>query len=211
MGLDRASTLRQSNAEPDGGRRRRRGSLQLPKAASSIKSDGPQIGCAYCKVRAARARLADRSEPLIHQLPPKAFPAKVPQKIDVEVRRTEFDDLGRRTRGVVNAINHQLVRTPLSAWLVGRIPIDLPETRPPLGLQPLLEAARIRSANDVAADPLGVLDDENAFRAQQGVGCSVNVPDQVAISIGRGAFGRGRQADAVEVIQIMRPKGPDCG
>ena len=211
MGLDRASPLRQGNAEPDGGRRRRRGRLQLPKAASSIKSDGPQIRCSYCEVRAPRAHLADRPEPLIHQLSPKAFSAKVWQKVDVEMRGIRLDDLGRRACGVVNPINHHLVRAPLGARLVGRIPIELPETRPPLGFQPRLEGTRIRGANDVTADPLGVLHDEHAPRAQHGIGRGVNVPDQFAISIGCGALGSRRQADAVEVIQILRPKCTDTG
>ena len=61
----------------------------------------------------------------------------------MEVRGIVFDDLARRVMGVVNAVNHQLVRAPPGARSVGGITVDLPEARPPTRLRVLIVALRL--------------------------------------------------------------------
>lgn len=128
----------------------------------------------------------------------------------MEVRRIRLDDLAWRGMGVVNPVNHQLIQAPPGARRVGRITVHLSETWPPFGFQSRLKVARIRSAKDVAADPVAVLDDEHTPRAQYRVRRGVNVPNQLGIPISGGTPARsGLPAYAVEVIQIIPSKSPD--
>jgi len=128
----------------------------------------------------------------------------------VEVRWIALDDLTWRVTGVVNPVNHQLIQAPPCARRVGRITVDLPEIWPPLGFQSRFKVARVRSANDVTANPVAVLNDEHTPRAQHRVRRGVNVPNQPEIPISGGTPARGGlQAYAVEVIQIIPSKGPD--
>ena len=128
----------------------------------------------------------------------------------MKVRWIAFNDLARRVMGVVHPVDHQLIEAPLGARPLRRVSVAVPETWPPLGFQSRFKPPRVRSAKDVTADPVAVLNDEYTPRAQDRVRPGVNVPNKLGIPNTGGVAARsGLQAYAVEVIQITRSKGPD--
>src|SRR5262249_17381882 len=128
------------------------------------------------------------------------------------MRRIRVDNLGGRAVRVMDLVAHKLVSTPAAARLAGRLGVEPSEAGPPLRFQPGFEVARIQGADDVAAYAAGVLDDKHAPRAEHGVGCSVDMPEQLRILIKRGgvvAAGAGRQTDPVQVVEVARPNAAD--
>ena len=203
FGASPTNPPRQVNAEPKGRARRPKRLFELAKTAGSVKPYCARIGSSDREMRAPRAHVADGSEPPLHQSAPQAAATKVWHKVDVEVRGINLDDPVRRTVWVVDPVAHELVGAPVYSGGAGRVWVNRSQGGPPLSLEPSLELASVGHADDVAADPIGVLDDKHAPRAQNGVGCGVNMPDQLWIPIeGRGVVAACacRQAYAVEVV-----------
>src|SRR5438093_6094137 len=190
----------QAYDKPERSRRRSRRLLHLKKPTGSVEPDGAAVGGADRQVRAARTHVLNRSEPTVHQSPTNADPAQTRQKVDVQMRGIGPGDRARRAARMVDAVSHELVGAPSRARLIGRIAVELSEPRPPFDFQPALEVAGIRRTDDVAAYAMGVFGDKYGERADNGVGCGVNMPDQSGIAVEGGsvvAAGGRRQADAV--------------
>src|SRR5262249_39254191 len=101
---------------------------------------------------------------------------------------------------MVDLVADQLVPAPAGAGCVGWVWVDPFEGGPPFGFQPGLEVARIGRADDIAADRCAVLDDKHALRAEPGIGCDIDMTEQLRVPVERGrvlAAGPGRQTDPV--------------
>ena len=134
------------------------------------------------------------------------------QQVDVQVGRIRRVWLGTEIVRVVIAVIHLLESRP-GARIACRRRKTRAQARPPLLLVPVVEPARVESAERVPADTLIVFEDQAEFRFERQVGANVDAAERVGIVAIEGLAVppviAGLQAHVIRARLVARPCGTD--
>src|SRR5215472_6981192 len=133
----------------------------------------------------------------------------------MQMRGVILGELVGHPRRKMDEAGRALIRCPLIRRKLGwRWRVPLAQTRPPVGLQPLLKSSAVQCSDDVATDAELILSNEGQRWLQQPVGSGEYIAqDPRVLEHRRGILASitRLQADPVQVVKITGPVRADSG